>query len=86
MLAPATPDEIKSILGDLDPTVFEDIFLTGATTDEVVEAYAVFEAERQGEAHRPMSPRVSAVYSIIDDAFDDIDEREWDYPVTGGAA
>jgi hypothetical protein len=77
MYAPATFDEIKNILGDLDPLAFEEILVTGATTDEVAEAYAAFEAERQGEARRPMSSRVAAVYSIIEDAFEDLDEGEY---------
>jgi hypothetical protein len=85
MFAPATPEEIRAILGDLDPTVFEQILLTGATADDVAEAYAVFEAERQGEARRPMSARVTAVHAIIDDAFEDIEEGEWNYPATGAA-
>lgn len=86
MLPPATVDEIKSILGDLDPLVFEEILLTGATRDEVAAAYAVFEAERQGEPHQPMSTRVAAVHAIVDDAFDDLEEREWNYPSPTSAA
>jgi hypothetical protein len=81
MFVPATADEIRSILGDIDPFVFEQILLTGATTDEVAEALAVFEAERNGDPRPPMSARVTAVHAVIDDAFEDIDEREWDYPV-----
>lgn len=78
MLPPATVDEIKSILGDLDPLVFEQVLLTAATRDEVAIAYAAFEADRQGEPSPPMSTRVAAVHAIIDDAFEDLEEREWD--------
>lgn len=79
-MPPADANALREILGEVDPLVLEQIVLTEATTDEVVAAYAAFEAERSGEPHRPLTKREEAVFTIIEDAFDDLDERDWNYP------
>ncbi len=75
-MIPATPTEITNLLGELDAIVVEQILEIDATVDEVAQALACFEADRAGDARGPMSTRVAAVYSVIDDAFDD-PPQEW---------
>jgi O-succinylbenzoate synthase len=84
MTNPATAEEIRSILGEIAPIACEQIQQTDATVDELVEAYAAFEADRNGESRRSLSPRVAAVLSILEDELDDLEEREWNYPIAAG--
>lgn len=85
MLNPAPPAEIEGLLGDIDPLAIEQILLTGASADEVAAALACVEADLSGESQPLMSSRVAAVYSIIADAFDDLDEAEEVEPAATGA-
>jgi hypothetical protein len=85
MLNPATPVEIEALLGDIDPMAIEQILLTAASADEVAAALACVEADLSGEPAPPMSSRVAAVYAIIADAFDDLDDDEEVEPVAAGA-
>jgi phosphoglycolate phosphatase-like HAD superfamily hydrolase len=78
MTAPATSAELEALIGEADPLIIERILETGATTEEVTEALADLEDERQGAERREVtSPRVATVREILDELLDeDADEFE----------
>lgn len=82
-MTPATPIEISNLLGEIDPLVIEQILELGATVDDVVQALACIETDRAGEARAPMSTQVAAIYAILDDALDDLEQEDRAYPAAG---
>lgn len=77
MTTPATSAELEELIGEADPLIIERILETGATADEVAEALADLEVERQGDERRAAtSPRVSTVRELLDELLDEGDEAE----------
>ena len=81
-MTPATPTEITNLLGDVDPIVIEQLLELQPTTDEVAQALACIEADRAGEIRSPMTTRVAAIYAILDDALDEVQDDQA-YPAVG---
>jgi hypothetical protein len=72
-----TAHEVEELLGEAEPVVIEQIIETKATSNEVAQALALAESRRRGEPTSPgTSPRVEAVRAIIEQAFDEPDDRE----------
>lgn len=76
MMNPASPEEIRSIVGELDPLVLEEILKIYATPNEIAEARGALEAEREGQITPQLSPRAAAVLAVLEDELDDIDDRD----------
>jgi hypothetical protein len=77
MMTPATSDELRDLLGDLDDLLIERILETRASPDEVAEALADFEDERRfGEGRELTSARAVEVRAILEELVDDGDEDE----------
>jgi hypothetical protein len=88
---PATPDEVRDLLGDVDDLIVERILESSASADEIAEALRSLEAEDLADKDvdfAPSSPRVTEVRTIMtelavtdeDDLFgmplDDEDEED----------
>jgi hypothetical protein len=65
--SPASPDEIRKIVGDVDDTVISDIMRTGATEGEVLEAFlwTASDEELGNEVARLPHGAVGAVVEIL---------------------
>jgi len=75
MTSNATARELDDLLGELDPLVAERILETQVTLNEVAEALACVEYERQsGERNAPVSARVAALRDLFEQVFDLGDE------------
>jgi hypothetical protein len=63
-----TPREIGEIVGELEPATIESIIATGATREEVLEAYAWLSADDSlhRELHRTLHGTVARVYEILE--------------------
>ena len=72
----ATSDEIRQVVGEIDDLVIERIENTGASTGEISEALARFEAGENGEAlvDEVSSPRVLEVRAILAETLRDDDD------------
>ena len=82
MKNPASANDVRGLLGDVDPLAVERILSTGATSDEVVEALRGVEDERGfgEESHEPSSSAVAEVRAVLHDLSildDDTDEEDW---------
>ncbi|MBA3456005.1 MAG: hypothetical protein H0T42_23100 [Deltaproteobacteria bacterium] len=65
---PATPDEVREILGDVDDLVVERILETAASPDEIAEAVKSLEAGYLADKDvdfAPSSPRVTEVRTML---------------------
>ena len=73
---PATASEIRSIVGTLDDDVIAQIFATGASPAEVLEAFTWASADDQIGTELGRRPRgaVGAVYDILTAEDPDPDE------------
>lgn len=62
-----TRAEVASILGPVDDTVIAEVIATGASKEELAEAYAWLHADEAllGERRRPPSGRVAVLIDII---------------------
>ena len=65
--SPASPDEIRNIVGDVDDAVISDIMRTGATEGEVLEAFlwTTSDEELGNEVERLPHGAVGAVVEIL---------------------
>ena len=63
----ASPDAIRKIVGDLDDAIISNILQTGATEDEVLEAFlwTTSDEELGNEVERLPHGTVGAVYEIL---------------------
>lgn len=67
MQSTATATELEQLLGEVDPLVIQRILALRATVDEVDEALADLQDERDaGIRHTPSSPRVAEVREILE--------------------
>lgn len=68
-------DDIVGLLGDIDDLLAERLVETGASLDEILEAWGDLQADRRlGEPRvHALSPRVTEVRSILAEVSDDID-------------
>lgn len=67
-LTPASPDEVRELLGDVDDLIVERILETSASPDEIAEALRSLEAEDLADKDvdfAPSSPRVTEVRTIM---------------------
>lgn len=73
MKHPASANDVRGLLGDVDPLAVERIVSTGATADEIVEALR--EVGFGDEWGEPSSSTVAevraALYDVLDDDRDD---------------
>lgn len=74
---PATGIEVRRILGPVDDELVMSILATGATAEEVVEAYEWFGGnDRMGtDLDRTRRGRVGAVYEILARDYEEAEER-----------
>jgi len=76
MTIPATADDLQELLGDLDELVVERILEIGASAEEVAEALADVEEERQsGKRREVISARAAEVRAILEDVLLEEDEE-----------
>ncbi len=79
MSTPATTEQVRGLLGDLDPIAVERILATGASEDEIREAIAALDdLDAFGElSELPISPKVADVRELlVKYVLDDRDEIE----------
>jgi hypothetical protein len=79
MKNPASANDVSRLLGDVDPLAIERIIATGATSDEIVEAFRATQDEYGfgEESHEPSSPAVAEVRAVLDElAILDDDARD----------
>ena len=79
---PASANEVRGLLGDVDPLAVERILSTGATPDEIVEALRGVEDEIGfgEESHEPSTGAVAEVRAVLDDLSvldDGTDDEDW---------
>lgn len=82
MSTPATAEQLRGLLGDVDPIAVERILATGATEDEIREAIAALDdLDAFGElSELPISPKVAEVRELlVTFVLDDRDEIEESY-------
>lgn len=74
---PATASEVISIIGQQDDVVIARIVATGATPQEVTEAFTWINADDYmgADAQRSNQGRVAEVYRVLDEQLGDIDDR-----------
>ncbi len=65
--APLTHDQVIGVVGQIDDDKIADIIATGATLEEVVEAFAWAsdETDALADAERSLAGRVAAVYDVL---------------------
>ena len=83
---PANHDEIVGLLGDVDDLLVERLLETGASLDEIIEAWGDLQDEgRVSEQLAARSPRVAEARAIlaemIDSGDDERDEPTAEYSV-----
>lgn len=80
-MASTTHDDIVNLIGDVDELLVERLVATGASIDEISEAWGELQDEsRSAEDRVPaISPRVAEVRSILEEVLEDIDD-EYDEP------
>lgn len=68
MSVPATAEEIREVLGSVDPNLLMDIQRTGASAGEVLEAFMRLQADDAvgSEARRSPGPKVAEVMAILE--------------------
>lgn len=75
MRASATAEDVENVLGDVDGFVVKRVLDTGATLDEIAEALADIEVERElGERRVPTSARVAEVREILEELSEEDDD------------
>ena len=82
MKNPASANDVRGLLGDVDPLAVERILSTGATADEIVEALRGAEDELGfgEESHEPSTAAVAEVRSVLHDLAvldDGVDDEDW---------
>ena len=78
MRSPATEKDVENVLGDVDAFVVKRVLDTRATVDEIAEALADIEVEREfGERRLPTSARVAEVREILEEISEQDDEDEY---------
>lgn len=75
-MSAASHDEIVGMLGDIDELIVERLVETGASLDEIAEAWGDLADERRADepSSLALSPKVTAVRSILEQVRDDIDD------------
>lgn len=65
--APLTHDQVVAVVGEIDDGKIVDIIATGATLEELVEAFAWAsdETDALADAEKSLSGRVAAVYDVL---------------------
>lgn len=73
----ATHDEIVALIGEMDELLLERLVATGASVDEISEAWADLENEHRLEEGRTVgvSPRVAEVRAILEQVQEDIEDE-----------
>ena len=71
-------DEIVNLIGDVDELLVERLMATGASLDEISEAWCDLEDERRfaETPHLATSPRVIEVRTILEEVLQDFDDED----------
>jgi len=75
--SPLTAEAVGHILGDVDAAVITEVLTTGATPEELVEAYEWLTSDDYMGArlHRPMTGIVARLCSILESQMPAAEER-----------
>jgi hypothetical protein len=80
-MSPAHSEEVRAILGDVDPLVIERVCETGASVEEIAEALRL--AADDDDPAMPSSSRVVEVRGILYELFEDDDDDAYAFPIEG---
>jgi hypothetical protein len=81
-MSSASHDEIVDLIGDVDELLVERLVATGASHDEISQAWGELEGDGGIAEYRALapSPRVAEVRAILEELRDDLDDEYDEHP------